>query len=149
MNAVGDIIYGGAAGAATRLAGNTATTPSTLVSTGTGVAATAPTWQATFTGRTNSATLDFPNTGAQSSSELTIAVTGAVVGDVVQVGATVNNNNSNFTARVSAAGVVSVRFNNYSAVAINPASGTFKVIVWQLRHQAIPAILLCLLLYQK
>ena len=131
MTTLGDMIYGGASGVATRVAGNITASPNVLVQTGTGAVSAAPSWQATFTGRTNSATLDFPNTGAQSSSELTITVTGAVVGDVVTVGTTVNNANSTFTARVSATNIVSVKFNNYGAAAINPASGTFKVIVWQ------------------
>lgn len=42
MSASGDIIYGGSAGAATRLAGNTTTTKKFLTSTGTGSAANAP-----------------------------------------------------------------------------------------------------------
>jgi len=76
-----------------------------------------------------SGTLDFPSTAAQTSSDLTIAVTGAADRDVIALGvpnASVNAN-SNFTAWVSAAGVVTVRFNNYSASPIDPASGTFKV----------------------
>lgn len=43
MTTLGDIIYGGASGAATRLAGNTSSTPQFYTSTGTGSAATAPT----------------------------------------------------------------------------------------------------------
>lgn len=45
MSAVGDIIYGGTAGAATRLAPNTTTTPKVLSQTGTGSAGQAPTWE--------------------------------------------------------------------------------------------------------
>lgn len=82
-------------------------------------------------GLKGSATLDFPSTAAQSSSELTITVTGAADGDVVQVGVpnASSNANSCFTARVSATNTVTVKFNNYSSGAIDPASGTFKVIV--------------------
>jgi len=78
-----------------------------------------------------SATLDFPSTAAQSSSEMTITVTGASDGDVVSVGVpnASSNANSCFTARVSATDTVTVKFNNYSSAAINPASGTFKVTV--------------------
>ena len=43
MTTQGDLLYGGANGAATRLAGNTATTPMYLKSLGSGSAATAPT----------------------------------------------------------------------------------------------------------
>ena len=78
-----------------------------------------------------SAALDFPNTLAQLSSDLTITVPGAVDGDDVDV--CVPNActlaNSCYTGWVSAADTVTVRFNNYSAGAQNPASGTFRVIV--------------------
>lgn len=77
------------------------------------------------------ATLDFPNTAAQTSADLTISVPGAVLGDIVAVGvpnASVNAN-SCFTAWVSAANTCTIRFNNYSAGAINPASGSFRVSV--------------------
>lgn len=75
--------------------------------------------------------LDFPNTGAQLSADLTIAVTGAADGDVVALGVPVAalNADSCYTAFVSAANTVTVRFNNYSAGAIDPASGTFRVSV--------------------
>jgi len=78
-----------------------------------------------------SATLDFPSTAAQSSSEITITVTGAADGDIVSVGVpnASSNANSCYTARVSAANTVTVKFNNYSSSAIDPASGTFKVSV--------------------
>ncbi len=78
-----------------------------------------------------SAALDFGNTAAQSSADLTIALTGAVVGDAVIPGVPNGSVNANscFTAWVSAADTVTVRFNNYSAAAIDPASGTFRVAV--------------------
>lgn len=80
---------------------------------------------------TATAALDFPNTNAQTSSDLTIALAGAADGDVVVLGVPIAalNADSCYTAFVSAAGVVTVRFNNYSAAAINPASGTFRVAV--------------------
>jgi hypothetical protein len=80
-----------------------------------------------------SATLNFGSTAAQTSADLTITVTGAADGDVVSVGV-VNastNANSSFTAFVSSANTVTVRFNNYSAGAIDPASGTFNVKVFK------------------
>lgn len=82
-------------------------------------------------GLTGSATLDFGSTNAQLSTDLTITVTGAADGDVVSLGvpnAAVNANTS-YSAWVSAANTVTVRFNNYSSGTINPASGTFKVFV--------------------
>jgi len=82
-------------------------------------------------GLTGSATLDFPSTNAQLSADLTITVTGAADGDVVSLGvpnAAVNANTS-YSAWVSAANTVTVRFNNYSSGTVNPASGSFKVFV--------------------
>ena len=58
MTTLGDIIYGGASGTATRLGGNTTTTKNVLLSTGSGTAATAPTW----------GTLSASDVGAQASS---------------------------------------------------------------------------------
>jgi hypothetical protein len=73
------------------------------------------------------ATLDFPSTAPQSSSELTISLTGATVGDAVFLGLPATAiANSCFTARVTAADVVTVRFNNYSAAAVDPASATYR-----------------------
>lgn len=76
-----------------------------------------------------SAVLNFPSTPAQSSTDLTITVTGAVDGDCVILGVpnASANANSNYTARVSSVNTVNVRFNNYSNAAIDPASGTFNV----------------------
>ncbi len=79
------------------------------------------------------AALDFASTAAQSSTDLTITVTGAVDGDTVVLGvpnASITAD-SCFTAWVSAADTVKVRFNNYSSGALDPASGTFRVDVWQ------------------
>ncbi len=80
---------------------------------------------------TNTAALDFPNTAAQASSDLTIGVTGAALGDVVLLGVPNASQpaNSCYTAFVSAANTVTVRFNNYSAAAVDPANGTFRVAI--------------------
>ena len=76
------------------------------------------------------ATLNFGSTAAGQSSDLTVAVIGASVGDPVSVGLpAAPDANSCFTAWVSAVDTVTVRFNNYSAGAIDPASGSYKVIV--------------------
>lgn len=81
-----------------------------------------------------SAVLDFGSTNAQTSSDLTIAVPGAALGDPVILGvpngATLTN--SSFSAWVSAVDVVKVRFMNASAGSLNPASGSFTVIVIKL-----------------
>jgi hypothetical protein len=80
---------------------------------------------------TNTATLDFPNTTKQNAVDLTITVTGAVLGDVVEVGvpfASVVTAGS-FNAYVSSADTVTVRFTNNGTANANPASGTFRVSV--------------------
>jgi hypothetical protein len=80
-----------------------------------------------------SATLDFGNTTAQNSADLTITVTGAATGDVVSLGVPNGSVSANtcFTAWVSATDTVTVRFNNYSSGAVDPSSGTFKVKVFK------------------
>ena len=88
----------------------------------------------TVTGVTNtlsaSATLNFPSTGSRMSSDLTITVNGAAIGDAVSLGTpAAPTTNSVFVAFVSAANTVTVRFNNYTNASLDPASGTFKVVV--------------------
>lgn len=83
----------------------------------------------TGNGRVMSTTLDFPNTAANSSSDLTVTIPGVADGDTVVLGipaASVPANGGYF-AWVSATDTVTVRFINNSTGAINPASGTFKV----------------------
>lgn len=81
---------------------------------------------------TASAVLDFPNTVAGSKSDLTVAVTGAALGDVVSIGVPNGSvsatDNVLFFGWVSAADTVTVRFVNANTViAVDPASGTFKI----------------------
>jgi hypothetical protein len=79
----------------------------------------------------NTATLDFANTVAGTQADLTVTVTGAVVGDIVTLGVpngSVASSNVSFFAWVSASNTVTVRFNNNNLLtAVNPASGTFKI----------------------
>ncbi|HEY4799640.1 MAG TPA: hypothetical protein VII99_11230, partial [Bacteroidia bacterium] len=79
------------------------------------------------------ANLNFGNTGASSSTSLTIPVPGAADGDIVWLGVPSASVNLNcvYTAWVSAAGVVRIQFTNNSAGTINPAIGTFRVAVIQ------------------
>ena len=80
---------------------------------------------------TATASLNFPNTAAWSASNQTITVTGAADGDVVQVGVPISTAlaNSCYTAFVSAANTVTIRFNNYSTGPLNPGAGTFRVTI--------------------
>jgi hypothetical protein len=65
------------------------------------------------------------------SADLTITVTGAADGDVVSLGVpnAAVNANTFYSAWVSAANTVTVRFNNYSIGTVDPASALFKVFV--------------------
>src|SRR5262249_49607110 len=65
-------------------------------------------------------TLDFPNTGAQDSSDLTITVPGAQVGDCVAKATPAAPAKSFYDAFVSAPNTVTVRFCNFSAAPIDP-----------------------------
>lgn len=81
---------------------------------------------------TATATLDFGNTVAGASTDLTITVNGAAGGDAVMIGVPVASIVANgvFSAYVSAANTVTVRFTNTNLVAaIDPASGVFRVTV--------------------
>lgn len=75
------------------------------------------------------AVLDFTNTAPQTSTDLTISYPGAAIGDFVllTVPNVSVNPNSSFTAWVSAVGIVTVRFNNYSSGSIDPVSGSFRI----------------------
>lgn len=80
-----------------------------------------------------SAALDFPSIAAGNNQTLTVPVVGAAVGDdvvLVRTAAPVNGA-LNYVGWVSAAGVVSVRAQNNTAGAIDPASETFRVIVFK------------------
>lgn len=80
------------------------------------------------------ATLDFGSTVAGGSTDLTITVTGAAVGDVVAIGvpnASVPAGGT-FFGWVSAADTVTIRYSDNSLVTVyDPASGIFKVIVFK------------------
>ena len=77
------------------------------------------------------ATIDFPSTASGAISESTgITVTGAQIGDTVTVAAPVANTAGTFfTGYVSAADTVKVQFVNLSGGAVDPASGSYKIIV--------------------
>lgn len=77
-----------------------------------------------------SAALDFPSTAAGATSDLTITVTGAAVGDPVYVGTSGNYLAGwVFDAQVTATDTVTVRFVNLTGTSVDLASSTFKVTV--------------------
>jgi len=88
---------------------------------------------------TNSATLNFGTIAPHSSADLTIALTGAVDGDTIQLGVSnavfggTNCNNISFSAWVSATDTVTIRCLNNDAVnTANPAAGLFRITAIQL-----------------
>lgn len=101
---------------------------------GAGTFVTFPTIPTLPTVLTSSATLDFPNTGSGSASDLTMAVAGAAVGDVIALGTPNGSVPSKgvFYAWVSATDTVTVRYQNPADLtARNPASGSYIVKVFK------------------
>jgi hypothetical protein len=78
-----------------------------------------------------SAILDFPSIAAGGQQELTISVTGAAAGAMVSLGPpSVLEAGVIVGARVSASGVVTVCAANITGSPIDPASATYKVVVF-------------------
>lgn len=78
-----------------------------------------------------SATLDFPSIAAGGQQELTISVTGAAVGSAVASGPpTTLGAGLTVDAWVSAADTVKIRLSNITGSPIDPASATYKVVVF-------------------
>jgi hypothetical protein len=113
MTTLGDTLYGGASGVATRLAGNTTTTKQFLSSTGNGSAAAAPSWSvvtksdvglanventalSTWAGSTNITTLGTIATGTWNATIITVAKGGTGVGTLT--GVVIGNGTSNMSA---------------------------------------------------
>lgn len=78
--------------------------------------------------------LDFDNTLAGTATDLTVSLTGAEDGDAVIIGIPNGSTvaNGHFVGWVSAPGEVTIRFlNNNLLTALNPASGTFEVMIFK------------------
>lgn len=77
------------------------------------------------------ATLDFTSTAASAVADLTITVTGAAVGDIVDLAipTAAVTATASYSAWVSAANTVTVRFSHTAAIAEDPGSGTFRAMV--------------------
>lgn len=79
---------------------------------------------------TATATLDFPSIAAAGSQELVVGVSGAGVGETVDVGAPAAiEAGLVWNGYVSASGVVKIRVSNITAAAIDPVSASWKVAV--------------------
>jgi hypothetical protein len=80
--------------------------------------------------RSGSASLNFGSIDAAAQADLTIAITGAVVGDeVIMALPAAPAAGLIFNAFVSAADTVTVRASNITAAPIDPAAATFGAIV--------------------
>jgi hypothetical protein len=89
-------------------------------------------WQSVPAMLTATSVLNFGSTAAGTSTDLTITVNGAVDGDAVSLGVpnASTTSNGSFSAWVSAANTITVRFSNNDLTnALDPASGTFRVSV--------------------
>lgn len=74
--------------------------------------------------------LDFPNTLPGTSSQISVTLTGANVGDLVVLGSVSESSNSCYTAFVETLNTVTIKFNNYGITAINPVIGSYRIRVF-------------------
>lgn len=127
----GTVTLSSATGTATSIIGRSSTGQVVGVTLGSGLNLSSGTLNI---GSFTLASLDFPSTSAQTSSDLTVSYTGAQTSHPVMLAVPDGSAaaNTNYTAWVSATGTVKVRFNNYSSVSVNPASGTFTIFVLNL-----------------
>ena len=78
------------------------------------------------------ATLDFPSISSSDTHTLTMTVTGAVAGDSVFIGVPAAlDANLIWSGSVTAADTVTIRMHNASGASVDPASGTYRVTVFQ------------------
>lgn len=85
-------------------------------------------WSRTYT---NTLVYDFGSISAQSQATQTVTVTGARSGDAVIVRPTTAVNGIILDGTVTAVDTVTVRAINYSSGAIDPASQTYRILVFQ------------------
>jgi hypothetical protein len=78
---------------------------------------------------TASQTIDFASTGVGATTDQTMTLTGAAVGDLVVLGTPTPAPGTWYQAWVSAVDTVTIRLQNGSGAAVDPASGTFNVMV--------------------
>ncbi len=77
--------------------------------------------------KTQTSALNFANTLAQTYSEQTVAFVGAKVGDLVEIQPATKSATVIYTGDVVTDGVVTVRLNNFSGSAVNPASMDYVI----------------------
>ena len=85
-------------------------------------------WKKTYT---NSAIFNFGDILTLATATTTVTVTGARDGDAVHVSSGTPTTGIIIDGYVSASDTVTIRAQNFTAGTINPASSTFRVIVFQ------------------
>ena len=85
------------------------------------------TWAISVTSFTGSATWDIPNLASLANSSTTVAVTGAVVGDMVVVSPAMPSAGVVVAGDVTSADTVTIRGHNASGGAVDPPSTTYRV----------------------
>lgn len=85
-------------------------------------------WKKTFN---VTSVFDFGSISAQSELSTAVTVTGARSGDSVSVTPSTNTSGVIYTGVVTANDAVTLYAKNFTAGAINPASTTFRIIVFQ------------------
>jgi hypothetical protein len=129
-----DITITADAGTLTGSTLNSTVTASSLTSVGTLSSLTVGTGGAVVTNiLSGTGVLDFPSTNAGNTADLTLTVTGAADGDAVFLGVPNGSQvgGGMYMAWVSAANTVTVRFLSNAANS-DPASGTFRVVVYHM-----------------
>lgn len=87
-------------------------------------------WAKVQSGWKGVATLDFPAISAQSFQSLTLTITGASIGDAVQVvDPSILSGSIVWSGKVTAANTITIYASNITSGSLDPASGDFNVIV--------------------
>lgn len=121
MTTLGDTVYGGASGAATRLAGNTTATKKFLMQVGDGAASAAPSWTATAA--------DFPTLNQSTTGNAATATGPAATPSDCSAGDFVKGLNADFSLDCATPAGGSAPFSDATAIVKNAADATklFKV----------------------
>ena len=85
-------------------------------------------WTKTYTG---SKTHDFGSIASLATDTTTVTITGAVSGDMVSVTSGTPTTGIIVDGYVSAVDTVTIRAMNFTGAGVDPASSTFRVIVFQ------------------